>query len=289
MPALKRTLPLSLVVTVGNLLLGGLPSLVWHVWIVFNLHVPVLWDELGWPVQLLPPASHWLSAVVCNTGLVLLFGIAHSVSAQAGFYAFLRSVLPLQYQRPVYMMLTGLFLTVMMMAWQPLGSHMTGSPVAWDVRPSLALTDSQAWILQLLVSFLCMLPAQIALSKHGLVHFIGLSWPFMSEERLKETQFRPGALLQTGIYGVVRHPIYLSTLSFVFTSIVMSYDRLLLGALLAAYLLAGVHYEEKKLVSIYGPSYELYKKHVSAVFPWIFIRDLVFASGKRSRELHVRR
>ncbi|MCL6258477.1 isoprenylcysteine carboxylmethyltransferase family protein [Aquiflexum sp. TKW24L] len=75
--------------------------------------------------------------------------------------------------------------------------------------------------------------------------------------------------ITTGLHAYVRHPIYSGTvlifLGFFF------YDPTLSSAvhvgMLFLYLPIGIHYEEKKLIEIYGEKYIQYKKKVASLIP----------------------
>ena len=84
-----------------------------------------------------------------------------------------------------------------------------------------------------------------------------------------------GVLLQEGIYGVIRHPRYLSviigTAGFsMFVNYVGAY-LIVLGSIPALYLVTIV--EERELALRFGPDYERYRSRVPAVFPRIWKRS----------------
>lgn len=79
----------------------------------------------------------------------------------------------------------------------------------------------------------------------------------------------------SGLHGYVRHPIYSGTillfLGYLFFEPILS--AVLHLVLLLLYLPFGIHYEEKKLVSIYGENYLLYKKSVPSLLPLKWIKS----------------
>lgn len=76
-------------------------------------------------------------------------------------------------------------------------------------------------------------------------------------------------LIKTGIHAYVRHPIYtgllLIFLGFFFYDPVIS-SLIHLGCLVV-YLPAGIYFEEKKLIQLYGEEYIQYKLEVPVLFP----------------------
>eukprot|EP00762_Andalucia_godoyi_P006499 ANDGO_02892.mRNA.1 hypothetical protein len=255
----------ALFVAIVNFVVGGIPSILFHVWIAFNLRIPGYLEE---PVVTLSPNHPWYYVHLWNAGLVLEFGVVHSITAQPWFKKILSKFLRVQYIRGFYMVVTGIQLSVMMLYWQRLDT------TVWKLNPYPEFDTAVA----LALFSVCMIPGHIALSQHGLFEFVGLTHPFKSERQLHEEENKPVVLQTTGVYGLVRHPIYLSTLSATLVAHHMTIDRLVLWFLLAAYLMIGVHYEEKRLVKKFGSSYRLYKRHTSAIFPVKFVVGLIFGA-----------
>jgi hypothetical protein len=73
-------------------------------------------------------------------------------------------------------------------------------------------------------------------------------------------------LVQTGLYGWVRHPMLAAGLLFLLTS-GPSLNNLIYTALYTLYMLIGGHYEERRLVKIFGQDYLRYRSRVGAFFP----------------------
>ena len=80
------------------------------------------------------------------------------------------------------------------------------------------------------------------------------------------------ALVQTGPYRWVRHPMYLSILLF-FSPLVIAQPsgfRLGILAMLFITLLIKLHYEETLLVQQYQQAYRDYQASTQKILPWIF-------------------
>lgn len=73
-------------------------------------------------------------------------------------------------------------------------------------------------------------------------------------------------LVQTGLYGWVRHPMLAAGLLFLLTS-GPSLNNLIYTALYTLYMLIGGYYEERRLVRIFGQDYLRYRMRVGAFFP----------------------
>ena len=81
-----------------------------------------------------------------------------------------------------------------------------------------------------------------------------------------------GKLVTTGIYGIVRHPMYLSNglLAIGMTILFRSIYALLFSFLYFLFFLPLIYFEERDLLQKYGDEYKEYKKKV----PWKLIPKL---------------
>lgn len=79
----------------------------------------------------------------------------------------------------------------------------------------------------------------------------------------------PAQLITDGLMSVVRHPLYLSTLVIVWGvfGITGTANNLAMALALTAYIRIGIYFEEKKLVQIFGKTYEKYQKEVPMLIP----------------------
>ncbi|PRP85565.1 hypothetical protein PROFUN_06797 [Planoprotostelium fungivorum] len=85
-------------------------------------------------------------------------------------------------------------------------------------------------------------------------------------------------LRTSGLFGLVRHPMYFFTLLAFVVTPYFSLDRMVLFIGSIVYLYFAVPYEEEKLISIFGrQQYEDYRKRVPAIFPTTkTIQNLMF-------------
>jgi hypothetical protein len=75
-------------------------------------------------------------------------------------------------------------------------------------------------------------------------------------------------LVRGRAYAWVRHPGYALVLASFFCANTMTLDRfVILAATLAYLLLYGIPLEERKLVALFGPEYEEYRRRVPALLP----------------------
>jgi len=78
-----------------------------------------------------------------------------------------------------------------------------------------------------------------------------------------------GVLLQNGLHGYVRHPLYMGTFIFIW-SLFLLFPLLSLGIsniIITVYTIIGARLEEKKLERAFGADYTRYKKRVPMFIP----------------------
>ena len=82
-----------------------------------------------------------------------------------------------------------------------------------------------------------------------------------------------GLLLQNGLHGYVRHPLYMGTFIFLW-SLFLLFPLLSLGIsniIVTVYTIIGVRLEERKLVRVFGADYINYRKKVPMFIPRFFM------------------
>lgn len=100
-----------------------------------------------------------------------------------------------------------------------------------------------------------------AVSQTDLLSFVGLRQLFEEE--------KSGALITSGLYHYVRHPLYTFSLLILWLSPNMSVNSFVVYAGLTIYILVGIVFEERKLVKVFGKEYEEYRSSTPMLFPGI--------------------
>lgn len=105
----------------------------------------------------------------------------------------------------------------------------------------------------------------------GMVLFLCFSLYLVSKAHravLDEGQAQP-KLVDSGVYALVRHPMYLGTLLFCLSFLFISLSLLAIGVWVAFFIFYDMMatYEERSLVQILGEEYVAYQKRVAKWFP----------------------
>jgi len=97
----------------------------------------------------------------------------------------------------------------------------------------------------------------------GTAKFLGIS-------RMTPDGLKTPKLVTIGWYRVVRHPLYLFSMLFLFCNPVISVRWLLLTLISAVYFVVGALLEESRLLQEFGSEYQAYQRTVPFMLPRIF-------------------
>jgi protein-S-isoprenylcysteine O-methyltransferase Ste14 len=181
---------------------------------------------------------------------LLLWGAAHSFLASLSFKDLLAAVVgkPLmrgyRFSYNVFSLLT--FLPVLYLA-----ATLPNAPLYVVPAPiSNVMTIGQGVGVILLI---------IGVLNTDTLSFIGLS-QFFPEEK-------PAALVTSGLYRFVRHPLYTAGLMMLWLSPNVSVNSFTLYVGATIYILVGAYFEERKLLREFGQSYAEYKSKTPMLIP----------------------
>ena len=79
-------------------------------------------------------------------------------------------------------------------------------------------------------------------------------------------------LVRTGVYGIVRHPMYLAGLVIFTFSPIITVNGLTVTVLADFYFLFGVFIEERRFLRLFGDEYREYMRQVPRLIPKMFYR-----------------
>ena len=192
-------------------------------------------------------------AVLVDVGLILLFGLQHSVMARPGFKRMWTRVVPKELERSTYVLLSSIVLALVMWQWRPIPT-----PVLWhaDATWSVAL----GWSI-MGIGVLVLLWATFLID-HFELFGLRQGWNAMLEK-----EWRGPAFVTPWLYKIVRHPLYLGWLLIFWGAPTMTAGHALFSAGMSVYILIALRYEERDLVQQIGDRYERYRQQVPALLP----------------------
>lgn len=191
-----------------------------------------------------------------NLVLLLIFGVQHSVMARQGFKQRLAVLVPPELERSTYVLFSGFVLFWVSALWSP------SAPPLYDLLGTV-------WGYLLLAGAgLGLLVILLALRGGRGLDLAGVSafWAIYKGENVEAE--RP--FLIAGLHRFVRHPLYLGMLLLFWCTPAMTHDHLFFAEVMTAYLLIGMHFEERDLVARYGEAYRTYQQNVPMLFPFRF-------------------
>ena len=198
-------------------------------------------------------SSSWFLAVLVNIVLVLVFALQHSVMARDFFKTWLTKFIPQSAERSTYVLLSGFVLMLVAYFWQPIDGDL------WRVEDEtlafvLTIGSLLGWTFSVIATFV-------------INHFelFGLQQVYLNllEKEAPIIEFK-----ERFFYTFVRHPIQLGVLIGIWVTPLMTFGHLLFSVLFTIYIIIGLHYEEKDLISELGETYVDYMHRVSKLIPF---------------------
>jgi protein-S-isoprenylcysteine O-methyltransferase Ste14 len=191
----------------------------------------------------------WRDALLVDCALLLLFFAQHSAMARAGFKRLWRRLLPVETERPTYLLATSLVLALIYARWEPMPEMVW----QWERPGVAALVHVLFWTGWGL--------AAVSVAVIGCRELFG--W-----NQLWQRSYQPPRFHQPGPYRWVRHPMMLGLLTAFWATPEMSRGHLLFAAANTAYVLAALRWEERDLARAHGPEYEAWRRTVPRLLPF---------------------
>ncbi len=194
-----------------------------------------------------------MQSVVIITVVFVIWAVVHSILADYRVKAWFRSRFgdnAYRWYRLGYNFFATLsFVPVLLAYWALPDRHLWSAPSPWR------------WLM-------------LAVQGIGLVGIIGAVFQTHMGEFAGLTQLHPGwspdhkePMRLTGLYCVVRHPIYFFGLLLVWFSPDITINGLIFATLATLYFIFGAMHEETGLRDEFGPAYDRYRRHVPMLIP----------------------
>ena len=195
-----------------------------------------------------------VAALLWNVGVVLVWGLQHTIMARPAFKRVWTKVVPVPIERSTYLVCVAIATALLVLYWIPMPA------VLWDTSgtvlyPLLLGVYFLGWCLVLFSTFLI---------NH--FHLFGLqqAFSFMHRQQSKQETFRTPLL-----YKLVRHPMMSGVLIALWAIPVLTVGRLVFNVLMTTYVFVGLYFEERTLTAELGEEYERYLQTTPSVIPRI--------------------
>jgi protein-S-isoprenylcysteine O-methyltransferase Ste14 len=195
----------------------------------------------------LPP----LAAAAIDIGLIALFGLQHSFMARPGFKRRWTRIIPQHLERSTYVLISAVLVAVIPAAWQPIEGQL------WNVTGAAMIALYAVSALGFLMVPLCSF-----LTDHFELFGLRQAAEYAFGWAESKAEFK-----QRALYKKVRHPMMLGFLAAFWAAPYMTVGHVLFASLMTAYILAGIHFEERDLAQEHGQAYRDYQARVPKLLP----------------------
>jgi protein-S-isoprenylcysteine O-methyltransferase Ste14 len=216
----------------------------WMAGFVGNLLVPNSIDSA--PTVSLP------LAIGIDLGLIVLFGLQHSVMARPGFKQMWTRLIPQPIERSTYVLCSCLVVFLLMWQWRGI------DVVIWDVQNPLG--RNLLW--GLFAAGWLLVPAVSLMISHFDLFGTRQVWLHLVGREYTPLPFRTPML-----YRYVRHPLYLGWALAFWAAPTMTLGHMLFAGGMTLYMAVAVRMEERDLATHFGKAYEDYQRRVPMVVP----------------------
>jgi protein-S-isoprenylcysteine O-methyltransferase Ste14 len=186
------------------------------------------------------------AALAVDLGLMVLFALQHSGMARPAFKQWSARFIPKAAERSTYVLLSSLALLLLFRYWRPVGGVIWATEGAAG-RAVLYVVFGTGWLLVLVST---------SLINHFDLFGLRQVWLYFRRRPYTRLHFATPVL-----YRVVRHPLYVGWLLAFWATPQMTTTHLLFAAVLTAYILTAIGWEERDLADVH-PEYAAYRRRV---------------------------
>ena len=194
-------------------------------------------------------------AFIKDLGLVMLFGIQHSVMARKSFKKWITRILPMPIERSTYVLISGILLAFLVWQWEPMGGTIWSIPEGSILYYVIYTLFFAGWAILFISTFL-------------INHFdlFGLRQTY---HELLRIPYKPLEFKVKAFYKYVRHPLYFGLIVGIWATPTMTLTHLCFAILLTSYIVIGALFEEKDLIRDFGDDYRNYQKKTRMFIPYV--------------------
>jgi protein-S-isoprenylcysteine O-methyltransferase Ste14 len=194
-----------------------------------------------------------LQAGVIDIALLALFALQHSVMARPAFKRWWKRFVAPPLERSTYVLLASLALLLLFWLWLPLRGTI------WNIQHPIG---------QALVLSLYGFGWLIAFSSTYLIDHFDLFGLRQVYTNWRATNYSAMSFKTPAFYRLVRHPLMTGFLIAFWAAPHMTVGRLLFALAMTGYILVGIRFEERDLLTSFGAKYRRYQEQVRMLIPF---------------------
>jgi methanethiol S-methyltransferase len=194
----------------------------------------------------------FLLALLINIGLIVLFGLPHSLMARPAFKQWWTRLVPPATERSTFMLQAGLLAIVLIWQWRAMPD------LIWSVTQPIASSFIWGlfwlgWLIALIATFL-------------INHFELTGLQQVYAHWRGRQPVAPG-FKTPFLYKVMRHPMQFGVMLAFWAAPQMSVGRFVFALGMTTYILVGLYFEERDLVRRFGDTYRDYQRTTPKLVP----------------------
>src|SRR5262245_20016328 len=212
-----------------------------------------------------PVAGSVVPALLIDLGLIVLFGLQHSIMARPAFKEVWTRIVPQPIERSTYVFASCVVTVLLIWQWRAVDL------VVWDVQHAVG-----RWLLYgLFVVGWLIVPAVSLMINHFDLFGTRQVWLYLRGKEYTSLPFRTPMF-----YSHVRHPLYIGWAIAFWATPTMTVGHLLLAGGMTGYMLVALVFEERDLIAHFGRQYEEYRTRVPMFVPRFGRAEPAPAPGK---------
>lgn len=201
------------------------------------------------------PDGPWLAGAALNVAMFTVFALHHSLCARTPLKARVRRAAGPHLERSVYVWLSSLLFLGLCWLWRPVPGELYRLVGAW-------------WWLGVAVQVTGLV---ITIAGSRALDVLDLAGIRHVQASPVSDPGRHRPLVTSGLYGLVRHPLYLGWVLLVFGTPHMTMTRAVFALTSTVYLMAAIPWEERSLTETFGPEYAAYQRQVRwRMLPFVY-------------------
>lgn len=191
-------------------------------------------------------------ALLVNLGLIILFGLPHSLMARQQFKQWWAKLAPPAAERSTYLLQSSLFMLLLIWQWRPMPG------IIWQIEHALGtyLLGTIFWLGWLM--------ALIAVFLINHFELTGLQQVYAYTRNKPAT---PPDFRTPFLYRLVRHPMQLGIMLVFWSTSRMTVGHLVFAVGMTVYIFIGLYFEERDLVRHFGETYRAYQRRTPMLLP----------------------